>query len=988
MAQENVYYKFNHFPPSSGLSSVFVTKILKDPYGFFWVGTQDGLNRFDGKKFEIYNKGMTASHRLTGPAIAGLCLDTLHQLIWVINSSGGIDAVNYVTGNVSFSCFPSVSAQKSSINFNSVALDRTKLYIGSSDGLFVLDTDSHKMKKWMFRNPLSDRNETLVVNYTLVDHNHHLWVFGKNAGVFVLDQLALNLIGMIRESGLRSSYQNSIIFYDAIELNDHRVLASTNLGLRSFSIDRQNKLACSLDPFPLIRQSQGSDVYSCGQDNKGFIWFCKSGNLLRIDTLGLHGEDIKENTRGQDDYWLGKIFHIYLDDDNYCLLGCAQGLAYCNIRSSGFVQFSQSANSETRMRHVYYISPVSDSLIYCCADDGLYKVNTLTGNIRLISGKQPFYIIFETADHNWITSNDRGLFKIKKDLSLMPLELLYPEFRSLGKITFSSFLNIGDSLFIMGTFNNSRLIIWNYKRHKVYEINKNTLPGSLVETVIYSLYQDTHRRIWILGDNAISFFNPFTRSIEQFAPLLDSHSKKPYSTFMDVCEAGNQYFVASYGSGIIVLDSNLKKIREISTDDGLCNNNAYKLISYKDSLLFVTTNNGLSVIDIKHSYNIRNYYESDGMQSNIFEQNTGASFHGIVYAGGLNGITAIQPDLLYPDTNRPALFISHVKMETTGATYDTSDLRLNFLKVSENVVQATIYFSALSYSNPERTTYYYKIKELKGDWINQGAQNFVNLIGLAPGDYTLMVKASNEFGTWSQVKEIKLEYLPKWYQTLWFKAAIFAYIAALFYALYRYRLMQIKKQQQIRKDIASDLHDDIGSTLNTLKIFAHLAKKEPDKEEHLDQVEHSLTQASLGLRDMIWVLDDTKDSVYELMERIKKYALPVCQVNGIHFEGNIEAGETNRVISKTEKRNLFLVAKETINNSLKYAECTIIEVTIRQLNKKIELLIKDNGKGFDMEKPAEGFGLNNIRQRAEQIHYTSKITSAPGKGTIVYLQKI
>ena len=154
--------------------------------------------------------------------------------IGYINSSGGIDAVNYVTGNVSFSCFPSVSRKKSSINFNSVALDRTKLYIGSSDGLFVLDTDSHKMKKWMFRNPLSDRNETLVVNYTLVDHNHHLWVFGKNAGVFVLDQLALNLIGMIRESGLRSSYQNSIIFYDAIELNDHRVLASTNLGLQVF----------------------------------------------------------------------------------------------------------------------------------------------------------------------------------------------------------------------------------------------------------------------------------------------------------------------------------------------------------------------------------------------------------------------------------------------------------------------------------------------------------------------------------------------------------------------------------------------------------------------------------------------------------------------------------------------------------------------------------------------------------------------------------
>ena len=190
------------------------------------------------------------------------------------------------------------------------------------------------------------------------------------------------------------------------------------------------------------------------------------------------------------------------------------------------------------------------------------------------------------------------------------------------------------------------------------------MPGSLVEIVIYSLYLDTHRRILDPAGNAISFLS-FTRRVNSLL-LCWTRTRKNHIRLLWMFAKQDQYFVASYGSGIIVLDSNLKKIREISTDDGLCNNNAYKLISYKDSLLFVVTNNGRSVIDIKHSYNIRNYYESDGMQSNIFEQSTGASFHGIVYAGGLNGITAIQPDLLYPDTNRPAFFISHVKMETTG----------------------------------------------------------------------------------------------------------------------------------------------------------------------------------------------------------------------------------------------------------------------------------------------------------------------------------
>jgi hypothetical protein len=115
--------------------------------------------------------------------------------------------------------------------------------------------------------------------------------------------------------------------------------------------------------------------------------------------------------------------------------------------------------------------------------------------------------------------------------------------------------------------------------------------------------------------------------------------------------------------------------------------------------------------------------------------------------------------------------------------------------------------------NPGRVTYQYRIKERSAKWGNLGTQNFVNLIGLNPGTYTLEVKAANEDGVWCAPKSLTLIFLPKWYQTLWFDFVVAMALVGLMYAFYRYRIRQLKKQQQIRVDIASDLHDDIGSAL-------------------------------------------------------------------------------------------------------------------------------------------------------------------------------
>ena len=160
-----------------------------------------------------------------------------------------------------------------------------------------------------------------------------------------------------------------------------------------------------------------------------------------------------------------------------------------------------------------------------------------------------------------------------------------------------------------------------------------------------------------------------------------------------------------------------------------------------------------------------------------------------------------------------------------------------------------------------------------------------------------------------------------------------------------------------------------------------MARREPQKEEHLNQVEKSLTEAVASLKDIIWVLDDAQDTIDQFTERIKKFALPVTLANDIHFECQVELEASDFILSKMEKKNFWMIVKETINNSIKYAECKNIKVLIQRIDHKVAITIKDDGKGFDHSTVAHGHGLKNIVYRAKQIHYRAEIISSAGNGT-------
>jgi len=507
----------------------------------------------------------------------------------------------------------------------------------------------------------------------------------------------------------------------------------------------------------------------------------------------------------------------------------------------------------------------------------------------------------------------------------------------------------------------------------------------LPDNYVTNLYTDHKGRVWILGYQSVSIVDFGVRTIHSF-DIYDFARHTFYSMLFDICEVQGRYYLASYGGGVVVLDSAYRLVRNLSVQNNLTAITTAKIIPYKDSLLFVTSNHGLSVVNLSKNDSVQNFYESDGLHSDNLEEYSGAIRNNIIYVGGVDGITVIDPARLPAVLPPPPIYIRQVTTESRNSSQDTSNLLLSALDIPENVLQTTIYLSAVDYQNPTRSLLQYRVKEQEGDWINIGTRDILPLTGISPGKYTLQFRSANKDGLWSsRPVELYLHFLPKWYQTFWFKLLVIIFIAGLFYTFYLYRMRQIWKQQQIRKDIASDLHDDIGSTLNTVKIFTHLARRDQQKEEYLYRIEESLTQASAGLRDLIWVLDDSGDTVKDLAERIKRFAMPVTQVKEISFDCSVASAIMEMTVSKPVKRNLLLIAKETINNSIKYSGCQHIQVSITDVKDKLLMSIRDDGHGFDTQDTVSGNGLRNIQNRARQIGFTASITSS-SKGTLIEIQ--
>jgi len=940
-----------------------VRSILQDRYGFAWIASQDGLIRYDGRNGILFSKNHNKpKQELSNSDIDALIQEPEADLMWVISSYGGIEKINLKTAIVEKSIlFNSGKLIAQNYFFKGFEVMPDSLYTCTREGLFFAVSKSSG--NWSYRQLPLTRYGNAVEKFLFWQGNILLFL---DSGIL----LVINKTDLSVSSSIQLGYKK---VYAYSRTPESEVFIGTDNGI--FKVDSgKGGISCAEFSGGLFR---GVPVTSL---------FYHQGELYIGSTKGLYVQQagsglysVYRASKGKEENrWLMNTTYVNLVDDQLWI-GNEFGVTVIK-KDNPFVPFLQDYETEKKLAHTFSFYVEKGNMLNVATSAGYYRLNMKNLEMKPV-GKTSYIIsCFPGFNRETMLSGFDGTSIVDGD-RIIPVSSRYPDLKALDSEPVISPVVYKDSLYFFASFYGNGIYCYDARLKKLNLLNKQSVPLKLSQTTINNLYLDKGRYLWVLNDNLIEVIDIQAWSIKSYE-IKSPYTKEPMNIIKDMCKVKDAYYLAVYGFGIVELDEGMQVKNVIAQKEGIENINLYKIFPIGDSSVLVTSNNGAYVYNIR-TRRVKSFFEEDGLNNNGFEQFSGYMDSSNCIIGGINGLTLVDFKKIRMNNVPPRLYFNHVSVELQFGKTDTANLELKEIIIPNDALQTTVFLNGINWNNPERTSFAWRITENGEKWTDMGTQNFITLIGLSPGTYHLQVRAANEDGVWSEPRELVLEFLPKWYQTWWFKLLIILATAGIIYAFYRYRINQIKKQHEIRKNIATDLHDDLGSTLNSVKVFTNLAIRGVNQEESLQQIKDNLSEATMGLRDMIWVLDDSLDTVEELVTRLKQFAVPVAAAS--HIEATIAAGsDVGKVkLSKEEKRNLFLVCKEAINNSIKYAEASRIDVSILPSGKKIRISIADNGKGFNADEVKKGYGLKNMQYRAGQVNYKAMIASVPGRGTTI-----
>lgn len=289
--------------------------------------------------------------------------------------------------------------------------------------------------------------------------------------------------------------------------------------------------------------------------------------------------------------------------------------------------------------------------------------------------------------------------------------------------------------------------------------------------------------------------------------------------------------------------------------------------------------------------------------------------------------------------------------------------------------------------------YHYRILPIDDgwSWSNYPSVHYQDLSG---GDYTLQIRAKMENEELGAL-DIPIRKTQAFWQKWWFWPSIAIYILLIFgvgfYLFFIYDLRQKLKIQYVRNQIASDLHDEVGSNLNSIAIFVELLRKKviiekPDLLPILDKITNNSEETVLLMRDTVWAINPDNDSTEKLFEKMRSFGVEILSAKSISFDFETLVDMKKDVFSMEQRRNLYLVYKEAINNIAKHSHATQAGCKIYQHQGSIRINIEDNGKGFDFNQTFEGNGLKNFKLRSQEDDLRVYVNSGLQMGTEVVVE--
>ena len=435
----------------------------------------------------------------------------------------------------------------------------------------------------------------------------------------------------------------------------------------------------------------------------------------------------------------------------------------------------------------------------------------------------------------------------------------------------------------------------------------------------------------------------------------------------------------------IISKSGDSLVAHITVQNGL-NANWVKGMMYDttDGKLYLATNSGINIISGDYRSPIVTQLKINNENINR-ETNCIVKKDDVFYIGTNEGVLKWMPGNMHKDSVAPHVYFTKINIQGlkdfSVAPY-TADAGAITLPYDQHII--SFEYAGICLKDPDNVRYHYILEGQNNEWSPITEYNHVEY-NLKPGDYKFKVAARDGDGIWS-ITPAAFHFIirPPFWATWWFIMLIAIAVALAAYGAYRYKLNQALAVEMLRNNISTDLHDDIGSTLSSISILSDMALTEPSNTQMLDMIKDirdNSTSLLEKMDDIVWSINSNNDTLENLIVRFRRFAASLLEAKNIEYTIDVTPAIKNLKLSMSFRRHIYLILKETINNLIKYSNCTKVFIGVLYKDGHLEITVQDNGIGFDASSVHYGNGLLNMKQRAKHMNAVINITSDPGAGT-------
>jgi len=980
-------FRFESLTAKDGLSSNHITCIYQDHLGYLWIGTVDGLNRYDGEEVLNWYHHPLDSSSIYCNSITCIFEDREHRF-WVATQHA-VNRMDRSTGRFERFDVPGVQT----ICQDSSGVVWAGAY---TQGLYFFRAQQNRWERYQPQRAFGGALDNDYI-YRMAASRGKIWLATTNHGVKVLD-LVSGVYGYPGSRDASGGVQDL-----CLDAPDQIWLASTSAGLQLLETRLQNFR--SWRHVADARNTPASDRMSAlVRDREGYLW-------LGYETDGLDRFDPRTGRFEHFRHESGDPFS--LQDETILVLYCDEsGIIWAGTKYGGVQKIDYAAirfypgriAGLAAEEKIWCFSSGAGRQLWLGAESGAYLIDWVSKRIiHQLKTPYPVRAIIPDSHHGiWLATLGDGLYCWQPSTNRVTI------YRH--ELQRANFLSCN---YLYALIRDARGLLWIASHGGGLE-SFNPETGLFRQYPFSSFAHDPKSDQWALclledGEDGLWIgawefgvlhfdkrHGAYTVLAERWPALQNATILSLYQTREGILWAG------SHGSGLYRIDVARDSCQLYTDAAGLPNNVIYGIAADSAGTLWLTTNKGMASLEPVTRF-VKEYTPEDGLLSQEF--NLGALIctpDGQIFAGGASGFNYFTP--VHSSVRRPpravitGLIVNGRKADS-AAFEPGGRLRLRY---DENPL--SIRYTALPFSRTAEHHFAYRLAGLDEEWKNAEGSRQVDFFSIPPGRYRFAVKAVNREGIWSDDNaELEIVVIPPIWQRWYFFCILALALGLAGWQIYHVRIrrllevnhIRIHERELVRERVAADFHDQLGHRLTKISMLSKRLIKngdggEPGNHSALQKIAENADASIKEMRQLVWELDPRKDTLLDLMTHLKNYSDDVFDETEIAFVLDGLAPEWNLIrLPMDLRRQAAAIFQEGMHNILKHARgCRHVTLGAVIVKGTLHLILADDGSGFHANSSPNGRGLQSMHSRAAKAGGTLQVESGTSGARLHFQVKL